>query len=65
MINHPRDEGNENDFFRIELVRTWSKRWRTDGLSNLKYTVDSYENETLFVNVTVDLFFPGSHQKQE
>ena len=64
MISHPRDQRTKPVKLRSLLVQTWALRWKTDGLSNLKYTVDSYENETVFVNVTVDLCFQCVNQKQ-
>ena len=57
MISHPRDQRTKPLKLRSLLVQTWALRWKTDGLSSLKYTVDSYENETVFANVTVNLCF--------
>ena len=65
MISHPRDQGTKPVELRSMLVKTWSLRWKTDGLSSLNYTVDSYEKEVVFANVTVDLCFQCVDQKEK
>ena len=59
MIKHERDDGNDDNVMRVELVSSWKQRWDRDGLSNLKYEIESYRNEILYTNISVDLYYPA------
>ncbi|XP_046340970.1 beta-1,4-galactosyltransferase 4-like [Haliotis rufescens] len=52
-FNHSTDEGNPVNHHRKELLWEAGKRAAIDGITSLKYTVDSVEESTLFTWVKV------------
>ncbi|CAK8692170.1 unnamed protein product [Clavelina lepadiformis] len=55
---HKRDEGNEVNPQRMDLLRKAHLMMEKDGLNSLTYKVIANENYPLFTNITVDLFGP-------
>ncbi|CAK8692172.1 unnamed protein product [Clavelina lepadiformis] len=55
---HKRDEGNEDNPQRMDLLRKVNLAMEKDGLNSLTYKVIANENYPLYTNITVDLFGP-------
>nr|XP_020639494.1 beta-1,4-galactosyltransferase 4 [Pogona vitticeps]XP_020639495.1 beta-1,4-galactosyltransferase 4 [Pogona vitticeps]XP_020639497.1 beta-1,4-galactosyltransferase 4 [Pogona vitticeps] len=58
MIFHTRDEGNEANGQRMNLLRQVSRVWKTDGLNSCSYKLLSVEYNPLYTNITVDFGRP-------
>ncbi|KAG8136793.1 hypothetical protein E2320_005350 [Naja naja] len=54
MIFHTRDQGNEANGQRMNLLRQVSQVWKTDGLNSCSYKLLSKEYNLLYTNITVD-----------
>ncbi|KAM4795534.1 beta-1,4-galactosyltransferase 4 [Rhinophrynus dorsalis] len=58
MIFHTRDNGNEVNSQRMNLLKKVPKVWKTDGLNSCSYKLLSIEHEQLYINFTVDIGKP-------
>lgn len=52
MLRHKQEEKNIN---RMAVLRTGARRYKTDGLNNLKYELVERVEEALYTNITVHL----------
>ncbi|KAM8976949.1 beta-1,4-galactosyltransferase 4 [Pelodytes ibericus] len=58
MTFHTRDNGNEVNNRRMQLLNQVSKVWKTDGLNSCSYRLLSIEHNSLYINLTVDIGGP-------
>lgn len=58
MIKHGSDPSNPANPIRFDLLKSAAKRFTTDGLSNLKYTVVNAELRPLYTWLLVDIGSP-------
>lgn len=56
MFKHEHEQSNAINPCRYKLLYATKKRWRQDGLNNLKYNVTEITFDKLYTNITVDLF---------
>ncbi|XP_039183180.1 beta-1,4-galactosyltransferase 4 [Crotalus tigris] len=54
MIFHTRDQGNEANGQRMNLLHQVPRVWKTDGLNSCSYKLLSKEYNPLYTNITVD-----------
>ncbi|XP_026537656.1 beta-1,4-galactosyltransferase 4 isoform X1 [Notechis scutatus] len=54
MLFHTRDQGNEANGQRMNLLHQVSQVWKTDGLNSCSYKLLSKEYNLLYTNITVD-----------
>ncbi|KAM9294597.1 beta-1,4-galactosyltransferase 3-like [Gastrophryne carolinensis] len=55
MLKHTRDEGNEENPLRFELLTKTNQMWHQNGLNSLQYNFLSKELLPLYTNISVDI----------
>ena len=60
MVKHEHEKENVINNCRYKLMRRTKRRWKTDGLSSLKYKLLQSNFEQLYTNFTVDLLYEES-----
>lgn len=58
MVFHKRDNGNQVNKNRMQLLGRTSQMWRKDGLNSCSYETLSIERPPLYINITVDIGKP-------
>ncbi|KAJ8266427.1 hypothetical protein GJAV_G00130300 [Gymnothorax javanicus] len=61
MIFHKRDDGNEVNKDRMNLLRQTPRVWKKDGLNSCSYKTLSVERSRLFINITAEIGKPLRH----
>ncbi|XP_063058768.1 beta-1,4-galactosyltransferase 4 [Engraulis encrasicolus] len=58
MVFHKRDQGNEVNKDRMNLLNRVGQKWRNDGLNSCSYTTLSTQREPLYTNITAEIGHP-------
>lgn len=60
MVKHEHEKENVINNCRYKIMGRTKRRWKTDGLSSLKYKLLQTDFEPLYTNFTVDLLYEES-----